>query len=146
MSPMRGTAAMIEDVPMRRASIALVFLLTACASMQPSISEPVLADRLFCGLSIPGGGEVSEAEWRAFVAEEVTPRFPDGLTLWRAEGQWRGADGVIAREPVLIIEIVHEHDLRIDRKIVEIGEAFKKRFRQESVLRVTMPARMEFID
>lgn len=106
----------------------------------------MLADRLFCGLSIPGGGEVSEAEWRAFVAEEVTPRFPDGLTIWRAEGQWRGADGVLVREPVLVIEVLHQHDLRIDRKIIEIAEAYKTRFRQESVMRVTMPARLEFID
>ncbi len=131
---------------MRRASIVLALLLSACATVQPYVSVPVLADRLFCGLSIPGGGEVTEAEWRAFVAEEVTPRFPDGLSIWRAEGQWRGADGVIVREPTLIIEIFHDHDVRIDRKIVEIAEAYKTRFRQESVLRVTMPARMEFID
>src|SRR5688572_435979 len=103
---------MIEDVPMRRASIVLALVLTtACATVQPTVSQAVLADRLFCGLSIPGGGEVSEAEWRAFIAEEVTPRFPDGLTIWRAEGQWRGADGVIVREPTLIIEILHQHDL-----------------------------------
>ena len=131
---------------MWRASIVLVFFLTACATIEPAVSEAVLADRLFCGLSIPGGGEVAEADWRAFIAEEVTPRFPDGLTIWRAEGQWRGADGVIAREPVLIIEILHPSDVRIDGKIIEIAEAFKTRFRQESVLRVTMPARMEFID
>lgn len=131
---------------MRRASIALAFLLTACATVQPSVSEAVLADRLFCGLTIPGGGEVTEAEWRDFLAVEVTPRFPDGLTIWRAEGQWRGPDGVIVREPSLIIEILHHHDLRIDRKIVEIAEAYKKRFRQDAVMRVTMPARMEFID
>ena len=137
---------MIEDVPMRRASIVLALLLSACATVQPRVSEAVLADRLFCGLTIPGGGEIAEAEWRAFVAEEVTPRFPDGLTIWRAEGQWRGADGVIVREPTLIIEILHAYDLRIDRKIVEIAEAYRQRFRQESVLRVTMPARMEFID
>ena len=137
---------MIEDVPMRRASIVLALLLSACATVQPRVSEAVLADRLFCGLTIPGGGEIAEAEWRAFVAEEVTPRFPDGLTIWRAEGQWRGADGVIVREPTLIIEILHAYDLRIDREIVEIAEAYRQRFRQESVLRVTMPARMEFID
>ena len=137
---------MIEDVPMRRASIVLALLLSACATVQPTVSEAVLADRLFCGLTIPGGGEIAEAEWRAFVAEEVTPRFPDGLTIWRAEGQWRGGDGVIVREPSLVIEILHRHDVRIDQKIVEIAEAYRKRFRQESVLRVTMPARMEFID
>jgi hypothetical protein len=131
---------------MRRASAVLFLFLTACASTPARVSEAVLADRLYCGLSIPGGGEVTEAEWRAFVRDEVTPRFPDGLTLWRAEGQWRGRDGAIVGEPVLVIEIVHRPDLAIDREIFEIAEAYKNRFKQEAVLRVTLPARMEFID
>ena len=131
---------------MRRAAAFLIFLLAACTTVQPRYSEAVLADRLFCGLSVPGGGEVTEAEWRTFVEEEVTPRFPDGFTIWRAEGQWRHADGTLAREAVLVIEIFHRHDLRADEEINEIAEAYKTRFRQESVLRVTMPARMEFVN
>ena len=110
------------------------------------MSDAVLADRLFCGLAIPGGGEVSEEEWRAFVRDEVTPRFPDGLTVWRAEGQWRGKDGVLVREPVVIIEIVHRPDLRIDEEIFSIARAYKERFKQDAVMRVTTPARLEFID
>lgn len=131
---------------MRRAAIFLILLLSGCASVQPDASRPVLTDRLFCGLAIPGGGEVAEEEWRAFVRDEVTSRFPDGFTIYRAEGQWRGRDGQIVREPVLVIEIMHEHDMRIDREILEIAEAYKERFRQDAVLRVIMPARMEFID
>jgi len=134
---------------MRRASLALFLLLTtACATTGPlRESEAALSDRLFCGLTIPGGGgEITEEQWRAFVAEEVTPRFPDGLTLWRAEGQWREADGEIVREPVLVIEIVHPHSLAIDAEINAIAVAYKQRFRQEAVMRVTVPARLEFID
>lgn len=48
----------------------------------------MVADRLFLGRQIPGGGMVSDADWTAFLAEVVTPRFPEGLTVWRAEGQW----------------------------------------------------------
>lgn len=133
---------------MRRATLALFLVLTsACATgPQPRYSEAALADRLFLGLSIPGGGEVTEEEWRGFVREEVTPRFPDGLTLWRAEGQWRERDGNIAREPVLVIEIVHRPDIRLDEDINDIAEAWKQRFRQEAVMRVTSPARLEFVD
>ena len=29
----------------------------------------------------PGGAPVTDAEWAAFLDEEVTPRFPDGLTV-----------------------------------------------------------------
>lgn len=132
---------------MRRATLALFLVLTsACVTVQPRPSEPALADRLFCGLSIPGGGEVTEEEWREFVREEVTPRFPDGLTLWRAEGQWRERDGNIVREPVLVIEILHPYDLALDEEINDIAEAWKRRFRQEAVMRVTSPARLEFVD
>lgn len=131
---------------MRRASAVLVLFLAACTTVQPRYAESVLADRLFCGLSIPGGGAVPEAEWRAFLAEEVTPRFRDGFTIWLAEGQWRGPDGQVVREPSLVIEIIHRPDLRVEEDIVAVAEAYKKRFRQDAVLRVTMPARMEFID
>lgn len=132
---------------MRRATLALLlFLTTACATVDPRYSEAVLAERLFCGLTIPGGGEVTEDEWRAFVRDEVTPRFPDGLTLWRAEGQWRERDGNIVREPVLVIEILHHPNLEADAKVNAIAEAYKTRFRQEAVMRVTVPARMEFVD
>ena len=37
--------------------------------------------RMFFGRGKPGGGTVSDGEWRDFLAAEVTPRFPDGLTV-----------------------------------------------------------------
>ena len=43
---------------------------------------------LYFGLAHPLG-KVSESQWQAFLREEVTPRFPDGLTVWQADGQWR---------------------------------------------------------
>lgn len=131
---------------MRRASAFLFVFLAACTTVQTRYAEPVLADRLFCGLTIPGGGVVSEAEWRAFLAEEVTPRFRDGFTIWLAEGQWRAPDGQIVREPSLVIEIIHRPDMRVEQDIVAVAEAYKTRFRQDAVMRVTMPARMELID
>jgi uncharacterized protein DUF3574 len=33
---------------------------------------------------------VGEMRWRSFLDHEVTPRFPDGLTVIDAYGQWRG--------------------------------------------------------
>lgn len=130
----------------RHTALLLAVFFTACASVQPLPFHEGVAERLFCGLLIPDGGEVSEEEWRSFVRDEVTPRFPDGLTLWRAEGQWRGSDGVVRREPVLVIEIVRRSDRLGSRDIVAIAEAWKSRFRQEAVLRVTTPARMQIID
>ena len=57
----------------------------------------------------PQAGPISEVQWRAFLDREVTPRFPDGLTVFDAYGQWlfRGA-----REPnrldTRVLVILHE--------------------------------------
>jgi hypothetical protein len=46
----------------------------------------------------------------------------------------------------MVIEILHPHDARTDRAIEEIAAAYRTRFHQTSVLRVRVPARMEFIE
>src|SRR5918993_2069487 len=45
---------------------------------------------LYFGLS-KQKGSVSELEWQTLLRDEVTARFPNGLTTWEADGQWRGA-------------------------------------------------------
>ena len=129
-----------------RAAVVLSLLLTACATVAPPMENAVIADRLFCGRSVPGGGTVSDDDWNAFVRDVVTPRYPDGLTIWRADGQWRGPDGVIVREPVMIIEILHPLSAEHDRVINDIAAEYKRRFHQDAVMRVTLPARMDFVD
>jgi len=69
----------------------------------------------------------------------VTPRFPDGFTSWRAEGQWRGTNGSIVREPSVVLEIVHRPTAAADSAIVAIASEYKRRFHQEAVLRLTTP-------
>ncbi len=101
-------------------------------------------DRLYFGRAIPGGGQVSEECWRGFVDEEITPRFPNGLTVWRAEGQWRDAAGTLVREPSYLLELAHANDAASHRKVREVIQAYKNRFRQESVLRITDWVRVEF--
>lgn len=61
---------------------------------------------LYFGLS-KQKGSVSELEWQMFLRDEVTTRFPAGLTVWEAEGQWRGADGVIGHERSKVLLLVH---------------------------------------
>ena len=39
-----------------------------------------------------------DAAWDAFLADTVTPRFPDGLTVLDARGQWRDSEGLIGKE------------------------------------------------
>ena len=88
---------------------------------------------------------VSEEEWSQFVAAEVTPRFPDGLTISDATGQWRGrGSGAIAREPSKRVEIVLPGAADDEDKLDAIVAAYKRRFRQESVVVILRPACISF--
>src|SRR3954465_12817319 len=57
-----------------------------------------VADRLYFGRSIPGGGGVPDDDWTAFLRDVVTPRFPSGLSVWRADGQWLDSQGTLEHE------------------------------------------------
>ncbi|MGH7570632.1 MAG: DUF3574 domain-containing protein [Gemmatimonadota bacterium] len=114
-------------------------------SVEPAI-QTMVADRLFFGRAIADGGSVSEDEWRDFLEEVVTPRFPDGLTAWHAEGQWTDPSGVLVEEPVMVIEIVHPASAGADSAIAAIAEEYRRRFRQDAVLRVTTDARVHFFE
>lgn len=99
-------------------------------------AQAFVLDRLYFGRSIPAGGRVGDEDWAGFLREAVTPRFPDGLTAWRAEGQWRDAKGEAVREESFVLELLHPADPRADAAVAEIAAEYKRRFRQESVLRV----------
>jgi hypothetical protein len=101
-----------------------------------SDSRVGVSDRLYFGRSIPGGGIVSEADWTDFLRDVVTPRFPEGLTVWRAQGQWRDSSGVIVQERSFVLELIHPADPRFRASVDEIITEYKRRFRQEAVLRV----------
>ena len=93
---------------------------------------------LYFGLSHPTG-VVSENQWQAFLRDEVTQRFPDGLTVWEASGQWRQANGRIARERAKVLLLVHDESPAVRKALSEIVETYKKAFHQESVLWETAP-------
>lgn len=99
-----------------------------------------VSDRLFCGRSIPGGGEVTDGEVQQFLDEFVTPRFP-GFTSWTAIGSWQGEE-----ERTLVLEFIHPYGRGYDEKVREIAEEYRRRFRQQAVMRVTEPALMEMIE
>ena len=91
---------------------------------------------LLFGMGRKGGGEIGEAEWRAFLDAEVTPRFPDGLTVLGGYGQWRNPAGEIAKEGSKVLVVWYKAVPGSEAKIEAIRAAYKARFGQESVLRV----------
>jgi hypothetical protein len=89
--------------------------------------------RLFFGLR-GSAGIVSEAEWALFLAETVTPRFPDGLTVFQATGHWRGRGSRLQQEPARVVEIVHDDSPDTRSRLDEIVTIYKARHQQQSVM------------
>lgn len=95
---------------------------------------PMIVAELFFGRFIPGRAPLSDAEWRGFVAEIVTPHFPDGFTAVDAEGQWRNpGTGVIARAPTKVLLVAVPPGPDLAPRFSAVIEAYKARFRQQSV-------------
>lgn len=128
--------------------IALLVALSACAPrVQPRDGglEPVVTERLYFGRNVGAGFGVTDSAWAAFVREVVGVKLPAGFTFWAAEGAWRGGDGRTIREPSFVLEVVHpERSASADSAIVAIIAEYKRRFSQESVLRVITQGRARF--
>ena len=101
-------------------------------SASASCSEGVVS-RLYVGQSTPTGA-VTEAQWRVFVTESVTPRFPAGFTELRGHGHWRDGRGAVIEEDTRIIEIVHDGTRRDHERVRAVAADYKSRFDQQSVL------------
>jgi hypothetical protein len=115
-----------------------------CQSQSPpSIGDDWVETQMFFGLTLRGGTRISDSDWRAFVDQTITPRFPDGFTIVYGDGQYRGDDGAIHKEPSAILILLHPPGN--DSKLNEIATAYDTRFHQESVLRSDLPARTAFI-
>jgi len=99
-------------------------------------AAPYARLELLFGLGRRSSGEISEDEWRAFLEMEVTPRFPAGLTVLAAYGQWRSPSGLMIKEPSRMLVIWYRHEPASEAAIEAIRGAYKLRFGQESVLRV----------
>jgi Protein of unknown function (DUF3574) len=100
-------------------------------------SQLFIRTELFFGLSKKDGSEVTEAEFQRFLTREVTPRFPDGLTLLSGQGQFKNSNGLIVKESskllILLYPLMQTNDS--SQKVEQIRKAYKTAFQQESVLR-----------
>jgi hypothetical protein len=113
----------------------------------PARAQGWVDTRLYFGLGPadqPRQG-VSEQAWREFLDREVTPRFPDGLSVIDVYGQWQDARQS-SPERLRSKLLVNDYpDTPVNRAKVEaIRAAWKRRTGDQSVLRVTQPADVSF--
>jgi len=117
--------------------LAALLIAFGAAAASPAHAEGCVAPtsamqqvKLYFGSSVRGRPFVTE--WSQFLASEVTPKFPDGLTVSDARGQWRSGDGRIYREATHVLGILYKADATTDGKIEAIRGACKKQFHQEN--------------
>lgn len=125
-----------------------VLALGGCATLGapacPVGQEPMRTAQLFFGRNIGAKPGVSDAAFRKFVDEELTPRFPAGLTVLDGGGQWKGSEDKLIREASKVVVLVLPNNSEDSRKLNEARKAYAQRFHQESVLLITQAACVDF--
>jgi len=138
-------------------SVIVLVAASSVASAQPAPPAPpapppchgtqqfrMVAELLF-GRDIGHRVGVSETAWASFVARELTPRFPDGLTITDAIGQRRDRDtGRTVREPSKHVEIVLPGNRDDEARLDAVASAYKRQFHQQSVGVIIRPACVSF--
>ncbi|ABD06879.1 conserved hypothetical protein [Rhodopseudomonas palustris HaA2] len=125
------------------ATLAGCAALPAPACLPPS--RPMLSAELAFGRNIGDRPGVSDADFRRFAAEEITPRFPDGFTVVDGAGQWRDTErGRVVREKAKLVTIVFAEDAGKRAALGEIAELFKRRFSQQAVMVSVRPSCVSF--
>ena len=116
----------------------LPLLATGCVAL-PQVclppAQPMVSAEILFGRNVGDRLAVSERDFAAFTAAEITPRFPDGLTVIGTRGQWRDPQrNVIVHEPGELVKIVFADDPQKRAAIEAIAAAYRQRFHQQSVL------------
>ena len=125
-------------------ALAALLPLAACApqALQPptqacglvGAGEARVTVQLLFGRAIGTQGEVSEDEWQDFLAKTVTPAFPDGLTVFDAQGQWRDtATGAIVGERSKVVLVLVANVDAAMKPIAAVADVYKRRFQQQAV-------------
>lgn len=125
-------------------------MLCACATTARDVAAPAMAgdaarpaqaagwmrsELYFAVGNEDGSGVIDESRWRAFLDAEVTPRFPDGLTVLDGYGQWRFRDsGRLVRQRCKVLVVLHEDGARPLAELDAIRTAWKRASGHESVL------------
>jgi hypothetical protein len=130
-------------LPLLVLSAALVSTVAVAAPRScPAGLHPATTAELFFGRD--DNGAISAADWRSFVASEITPRFPDALPVAAVYGQRRNPTVSFAREPSKGVFLVLTGAPDDRQKLDLVRGAYDARFHQETVLQVERRACVGF--
>ena len=124
---------------LRVAIPALIVFAAGCAT-RPTWSR---YEMCFGRSADSGQTRISDQQWQQFRDEEIVPRFPDGFTVYHADGYWR-SDAATYSEPSEVLVVVAPDPGDAGKKLDAIARAYARRFRQESVLQITSHVEVDF--
>ncbi|WP_328300293.1 DUF3574 domain-containing protein [Streptomyces sp. NBC_00435] len=116
------------------------------AALHSHVGDPYQETRLYFGTERPDGRPpVGEREFMGFLDREITPAFPEGLTVQNGYGQWQ-RDGKVIHETSYEVVLLYPQKEADERgtRIEAIREAYEKRFQQDSVGRSDDEVTAEF--
>lgn len=129
-------------------ALVLALPAAACAvtpqSACPAGQEELRTAQLFLGRSHGEAARIDEGALKAFIDTEITPRFPDGLTVLDGGGQWRGSENQLIREAAKVVLIVLPQRGEGQGRIEAVRAAYRAKFRQETALLITQAACVSF--
>ncbi|MBX3483038.1 DUF3574 domain-containing protein [Phenylobacterium sp.] len=118
-------------------------LLAGCRTAPPKSPCPagqaeLRTAQVFLAAKAPA--RLNDADIRRFVDQEVTPRFPDGVTVVDGGGQWKGDENQMIRDAAKVLTIVLPAAGDPMGRVEAVRAAYRARFRQESVVVLPPPA------
>jgi hypothetical protein len=129
---------------MKKAGALILMLgLAGCVSASkpagcPAGQAPLRTAQLFLGSGKPA--VLTDGDLRRFVDQEVTPRFPDGVTVVDGGGQWKGSENRMIREASKVVLVVLPTAGDRQGKVEAVRTAYRTRFKQEPVVVLPPPA------
>ena len=100
--------------------------------------KEMLVVKMYFGFELPGGRTVQPRAWTRFLSANVTPRFPDGFTVYDAYGQWMDPKmSKPSQERSKVVEIAVPDSLATRTAITDIARNYRQTFQQQSVGIVT---------
>jgi hypothetical protein len=119
------------------AGAALLLGLAACQTAsggQCSIAGQKPTAELVFGRVSNGAPGVSEAQFSKFLQQEISRRFPDGLTVVDAQGRWAPPANGAIRGPSKTVMIVLRGRTDDRDELEAVRTAYAERFHQPSAL------------
>lgn len=94
---------------------------------------------LYFAAQLANGRPISPEAWSAFLAEVITPAFPNGLTVYEASGQMKEAGGTIRRQPTWVVVILRPTGAEQDRQVQSVLTGYQRRFAGANLMWVDIP-------